>query len=119
MMEMIRRRRKTIKKINIGVVKKKTTNENQDEFVMLTTNLSAQTKAKTKINAVKKISSPSKGRKVGSKNWINSEVITFLGTVEILLPAGKEQWERVSMRCHNKDKNGLELVKVVKISLKN
>ena len=89
---------------NIGVVEIKMSNENQDEFVMLATNLSAQSKVKPKINAAKKISSPSKGRKVGSKKWINSEVVNLLNTVEILLPAGKEQRERFSMRCHKKDK---------------
>ena len=80
------------------------TNENTKEIGMLAKNLSSQSKVKTKKNAAKKISSPSKGRKAGSKKWINSEIINLLGTVEILLPAGRKQWERVSMRCYKNDK---------------
>ena len=55
----------------------------------------------------KKNVSPSKlgGRKKGAKKWADSEISLLLETVELLLPAGKEQWERVSMKCYQSHKN--------------
>ena len=47
-----------------------------------------------------KISSSPKGRKMGAKKWVNSEIIQLLNAIEYNLPAGIDQWERVSTKCN-------------------
>ena len=45
------------------------------------------------------------GKKKGVKNWSSAQINLVLEMTEEILPAGKEMWEQVAVRCHDVDKS--------------
>ena len=43
--------------------------------------------------------SPKNGRKFGNKNWSMTEINTLLDATELVLPCGKEMWEKCALEC--------------------
>ena len=89
----------------VSPVKRSTVHSPPKEANNLPKKSRTSTPKKSKPSTVKRTSSHKNGKKKGSKNWSSAQINVVLEMTDEILPAGKEMWEQVAVRCHEVDES--------------